>query len=116
MAGKFRAWANNLSADVKRDVAQTLSQEASYARDDIRQKLIEEGWTGSVQTPRLHKTYTPEGSPEPETKPDEGLDIQGNPIEGEDFSETVWDNEQGIGIEAPEIETPEIKRAEIEPE
>ena len=119
MAGKFKEWAKNLSADVKRDIA----AEANYARDDIRQKVIEQGWTGSVQTPRAVTSYSTVKE-EPEKEQEEGLDIQGNPIEGEDFSGTVWDqeNRNGIeagdvqGIEAPEIEPSEIQEPDIEPE
>lgn len=103
MSGKFREWAENLGADVKRDIAEKLREESSYARDDIRQKIVEEGWTGSVQTPSLNKTSETDASPEP--APEEGVDIQGNTTEGADFSDTVWEQEKAAALETAEMET-----------
>lgn len=145
MAGKFRTWAANLGNKVKGDVAETLSSEASYARDDIRQKLVEEGWTGNVQTPdtdweavkeQAHKEagidqlgHTPEqaaawenhkanaealyGAPK---EKDEGLDIHGNPVEGEDFSGTVWDQENRNGIEPMNVPDIPDQEPDLEPD
>lgn len=75
MAGKFRAWANNLSADVKRDIAETASREGERLRDDVWQKVIKEGWMGQ-QTP-----YETQGS------------VHGSSHDAAPHEGTVWDQE-----------------------
>lgn len=131
MSEKFKSWAKNLGEDIKRDVGEFAASEANRAREDIRQKVVQEGWTGS------HSPYEVQGTPwgntegeavisEADTGPyirdAEFEDIKG--LEG-----TVWHQEgqqltdgtqrgiEGADIETPQIEAPEIQEPDIdEPE
>ena len=111
MAGKLKAWAGSVGSDVK----QSMANELNYARDDIRQKIVEEGWTGSPQTDKGH-FYETKATSEPETEPAEDVDIQGNRIEGEDFSGTVWEQENRNEIEPMNVPDISDQAPDIEPD
>lgn len=71
MAGKMRAWAKSVPPETKQKMWSELKEagvnEARFARDDIRQKVVEEGWSGSVQTPRGVENYSSHDTEEPNT-------------------------------------------------
>lgn len=50
------AFGNQLGR-MAREIGETLGKEASYAVTDIRQKLVEEGWTGKRQTPPFREHH-----------------------------------------------------------
>jgi hypothetical protein len=120
MSEKFKNWAKNLGDDIKRDIAEFAANEATRARDDIRQKVIQEGWTGQHSAFEAHGTSaTTRNDIE---APEPAADNVYSTIEHEEFNGTVWDNEASqemgdSGIEAPEIEAPQIEEPDIdEPE
>lgn len=92
--------------------------EARFARDDIRHKLIEEGWTGKSQTERarFYEGYTSEAEP---SQTDLAED-QPSTIQSEDFGGTVWEQESQNGIEPMDSSTPAPnlpnQQPDIEPE
>jgi hypothetical protein len=135
MSEKFKSWAKNLGDDIKRDVAEFATSEANRAREDIRQKVVQEGWTGS------HSPYEAQGTPWGKTEGDTVIsEADTGPYitdaEFEDIKEfegTVWHQEgqqltdgtqrdiertdiEVPQIEAPEIQEPDIDELEIEPE
>ena len=119
MSEKFKSWAKNLGDDIKRDVGEFAASEANRAREDIRQKVVQEGWTGQHSAFEAHGKATTRNDIE---APEPGADSIYGTIEHEKFNGTVWDNEasQDIsdsGIEAPDIGAPQIKEPKIdEPE
>jgi len=117
MSEKFKNWAKNLGDDIKRDIAEFATSEANRAREDIRQKVVQEGWASQHSAKETDNTSYGM-SQEPEAAADH---VYGT-IEHEEFNGTVWNNEtsqemDSSGIEAPEIEAPQIEEPDIdEPE
>lgn len=122
MAGKMKAWAKSLPSETKQSMWGRLSDagmnEARFARDDIRQKLIEEGWAGKPQTERarFYEADTSEAKPNQTDVAEETAFT----IQTEDFGSTVWEQESRNGIEpmdsaAPAPNLPN-QRPDIEPE
>jgi len=107
MAGKMRAWAKSVPPETKQKMWSELKEagvnEARFARDDIRQKLIEEGWSGSVQTPRGIKTYAADASEEAVAQslaePDS---VQ---------SEPDWESEKAVALETASMDNLESESA-----
>ncbi len=103
MAGKMRVWAKSVPPSTKQKMWAQLKEagvnEARFARDDIRQKLIEEGWSGSVQTPRGIKTYAADVA---EEGPAQGTaEVASSPIE------TDWESRKADALETASIHTSE---------
>lgn len=121
-----------LMSDMQRDTQlstdqrarDTVANEMFAARDDIRHKLIEEGWTGTQQTGNVALPgYQVDTSTD--ANPDQG-NIWGD-TDGTEWGEggTVWSNENNAGVwgrenepevQASEVQAPEIEEPETEQE
>lgn len=112
MAGGFRQWASSIDREAMRQAVNDAADRGATglfeARDDIRHKLVEEGWfghqtTGDVALPGSDYTEAPNTA---DLGPDPANPAQ---IEAEGFGGTVWENEsnQDYTPDTPEIEAPQ---------
>jgi hypothetical protein len=114
MSEKFKSWAKNLGDDIKRDVAEFATSEANRAREDIRQKVVQEGWTGQHSAFEAHGTSATTRNDIEALAP--AADNVYGTIEHEEFDGTVWDQENRNEIEP--MDAPDIpdQGTDIEPE
>lgn len=85
--------------------------------NDIRHKLIEEGWygrqvTGDFREPTLSPQPNAPAGPEPSTKPEPGIHSTGPTIIEADFRAVY--GEPLNPVEAPKIEAPKVEPPRIE--
>ncbi len=79
------------------DARDAIARQTRSAADDIRIKLVEEGWTGRAQT-------TPEVGPPSQSQDPQGLYGQSPQIEGPQIEGPQVESPQ-VGIEAPAAPT-----------
>lgn len=86
--------------------------------NDIRHKLVEEGWygrqvTGDYKEPTLSPKPEAPATPEPSTKPEPGIHGTGPTIIEADFRAVY--GEPLNPVEAPTIEPPKVEPPKVEP-
>ena len=74
MSGSFKKWGQNLNDETKQSAWAHAKESAAQglfdAREDIRQKLVDEGWTGRFQPDAKVDLYGNAAAPEPDASPD----------------------------------------------
>ena len=110
MAGGFRRWGGSLDSESKSAAFDQLKESGVRglfeAREDMRQKLIDEGWTGRFQ-PDADVTLHDEDAAEPEAtaapgghgpEPDDGVKMS------DLYGETTETEAPDVGIHGPSPE------------